>query len=71
MPPFIGKPEFKKFEELNPEEIESELDRLLETFEKESVSISFCCDYDDEIIYRFITEELFEEEIDDIRIHSA
>ena len=65
---FIGKPEYKKFEELNPEEIESELDRLLEIIEKESVKISFCCDYEDEIIYRFITEEFFEEEIDDIRI---
>lgn len=65
---YIGKPEYKKFEELNTEEIESELDRLLEIIEKESVNISFCCDYEDEIVYRFITEEFFHEEIDDIRI---
>lgn len=65
---FIGKPEFKKIGELTKDEITSELDRLLDVIEKSAVAIYFCCDYDDETVYKFITEELFEEMIDNIRI---
>ena len=65
---YIGKPEFRKISVLTKDEVGSELDRLFEILEKNSVVVYFCCDYDDEIIYKFITEELFEEEIDDIQI---
>lgn len=65
---FIGKPEFKKAEMLTSKEISSELERLQDIMASHNVNLGTICDYEDEVIYRFITEELFEQEIDDIRI---
>jgi len=65
---FIGKPAFKKIHELNKELVTLELNRLREIMMASSVTLDTICDYDDETIYRFITEELFEKETDDIRI---
>jgi hypothetical protein len=36
--------------------------------EKKGIQLDCCCEYDNSIIYRFITEELFDFEIDDISI---
>jgi len=33
-----------------------------------NIVLDFCAEYDDKIIYKFITEELFNEKIDDVRI---
>jgi len=65
---FIGKPEFKKYEDLKKEEIEKELERLFEVMHENNISLDFICEYEDEVIYRFVTEELFEMETDDFRI---
>ena len=65
---FIGKPEFKKFDELAENEVESELERLYELLQKNNIILDCICDYKDDVIYKFITEELFQEETDDIRI---
>ncbi len=65
---FIGCPEFKNAEQLSPEEISSELVRLQEIMESKSLRLETICQYDDEVIYRFITEELFAYETDDIRV---
>lgn len=64
----LGKPVFKKLADLNNEEIVSELSRLLNLMEDNNFILNFLCDYDDRIKYEFITEELFEEIIEDIRI---
>ncbi len=66
---FIGKPEFKKFEELKTDEVEKELDRLFEVMNQKNISLDFLAEYEAEVIYRFITEEFFEIETDDFRIN--
>lgn len=65
---FIGKPPFKPLDALIPEQIRPELNRLLEIMEEHSVALDCICQYDDAIIYRFLTEELFPHEMDLIRI---
>lgn len=64
----IGQPNFKKITALSQNEIASELDRLLKNLVDNGISFNAICEYDDDIIYKFITEELFEQEMDDIRI---
>lgn len=65
---FIGKPEFRKIGELRKNEVESELDRLIGIMSENNIVLDCICDYENDVIYRFITEELFEEETDDMRI---
>ena len=65
---FINKPEFKTMDKLNKEEISSELDRLLGIMDENGVTLDTLCEYEDDVIYKFITEELFQEETDNIRI---
>jgi len=65
----IGKPQFKKFSELKPEEVTIELEKITEIMCENNILLDCICEYDDELIYKFITEELFGEEIDDIRIN--
>jgi len=65
---FIGRPEFLKVEELPKSEIEPELERLNRVMLSNGIEFNVLYDYNPEIIYRFITEELFERETDDIRI---
>ncbi len=65
---FIGCPEFRKGDELSKKEISKALERLTEIMKSNGIELSTICDYEDEVIYRFITEELFEHEMDDMRI---
>lgn len=65
---YIGKPDFKRIDELAENEVESELEKLFDVMEKNNIILDCICEYEDEVIYKFITEELFEEETDDIRI---
>lgn len=64
----LGKPEYKKLTDLNNDEVTSELLRFLNLMEENNLILNFLCDYDDRLKYEFITEELFEEIIEDIRI---
>ena len=65
---FIGKPEYKKIEELQAEEIPAELERLFGILNENQISLDTLCEVEDEKLYRFITEELFVHEMDNIRI---
>jgi len=65
---FIGDPTFIPVDDVRPEDLPSEVDRLLEYLEDHSVVIDFLTPVDDEEIYRFITEELLDEEVDNIHI---
>ncbi|MGB8192941.1 MAG: hypothetical protein WCF67_13520 [Chitinophagaceae bacterium] len=56
---FLGRPEYKKIEELTPEEISAELKRLQQLLEDGQLILDVLDEYDDAIIYKFITEELF------------
>lgn len=65
---YIGKPAFRKWNTLTVEETTNELQRLRAIMGKNSIQLDCICEYDDVTIYRFITEELFEHEMDDMRL---
>jgi len=64
----IGKPLFKKEHELSDSEIKIELKRLFDLLEKNNIILAMAEDYGDRVIYKFITEELFEYETDDVQL---
>jgi hypothetical protein len=61
----IGRPHFKKHDELLPEEVPEALKQLLSLMEEKRVQLDCSCPYEDALIYKFITEELFDYEMDD------
>ncbi len=63
---FISRPGFIRVEDLQPEEVPGALKHLLSVMEEKGIGLNCICEYEDSVIYRFITEELFEHEIDDI-----
>lgn len=64
----IGRPAFKKAEELSASEVEAELKKLLDLLDNQNIHLEVLGEYEPIIIYRFITEELFEHETDDIQL---
>lgn len=64
----LGNPEFKRVNEMTDEEISSELIRLFNLMDDNNLVLNFLCEYDDRVKYKFITEELFDRMINDIRI---
>ncbi|MBC7934878.1 MAG: hypothetical protein H7Y86_05915 [Rhizobacter sp.] len=65
----IGKPGFKTFRELSPAELEPEIERLMRLLNRNSISLDFIHGpYSNEIVYRFITEEFFEEQTDEMEL---
>src|SRR3990170_2446062 len=64
----LARPVVKKLEELLPEEVPGALDKLLTLMEERGIALDCSCKYDEAIIYRFIIEELFNCEVDDISI---
>ena len=65
---FLGNPPFRPLEELQPEEVEAELNRVMELMNEHQITLDTLCDVPENELYRFITEELFLEDKDDIRI---
>jgi hypothetical protein len=65
---FINRPAYIKTNVISDEQITVELRKVMEILQLHNIFLDTICDYDDIVIYQFITEELFEEEIDDIRI---
>lgn len=65
---FIGRPSYSKWDSLTREQTSVELERLHAILEANDVALDCICQYDDAIIYRFLTEELFHHEMDLIRI---
>jgi hypothetical protein len=64
----IGRPSFKPADLLMADEVEEELKRLHDLMAEKNVFLDVLGNYQPIVIYRFITEELFEHETDDIRI---
>ena len=61
----IGKPDFKQVEDMKPAEISVELNRLNDIMETNGIMLNVCDGpYDDAIIYKFIIEELFLENVE-------
>lgn len=65
---YLGKPSFKKIDELKPKEIPVELNRLNYILNKGNISLNTLCKVDEKELYRFISEELFHYEMDNIKI---
>jgi hypothetical protein len=63
----VGQPSFKSVALLNGEELKVELERLLLHMREKKVNLDVLGIYPDEVVYRFITEELFEHETDDMQ----
>jgi hypothetical protein len=57
-----GKPDFKKADDLNDEEIETELEKITDLLSEKNIEVYFGDGYDSRTQYCFITEELFEHE---------
>lgn len=65
---FLGNPLFRQVDELTDAEIPVELERLSGLMNEKQVGLDTLCEVPDRELYRFITEELFQHEIDDMRI---
>ncbi|MEA1874633.1 MAG: hypothetical protein U9N51_09450 [Bacteroidota bacterium] len=64
----IGEPKFKPEHELTDEVFSHEIDRLYQVLIENDIALDTLAEVDDREIYRFITEELFYEEVDDMKI---
>ena len=62
----IGQPEYKKAEELMPEEIKVEITRIIELMHSKNIILEVQGEYALSVIYQFITEELFQEKIREV-----
>jgi hypothetical protein len=61
----IGKPAYKPVDELKPEEITGALEQVTDAMEQHGINLDICDGpYPDDVIYKFITEELFSHEIE-------
>lgn len=64
----LGDPVFPTVDELKEDKIPKKLDELYELMIEHNIGLDVLGDESEHEIYRFITEELFDEEIDDIQI---
>ncbi|MBN2611893.1 MAG: hypothetical protein JXB00_10090 [Bacteroidales bacterium] len=65
---FIGKPNVKKEEELTDGQVSAELENITELMNRNGIFLDTICEVDARTLYKFITEELFQHEIEDVRI---
>jgi hypothetical protein len=64
----VGKPDFKKARESSDSEVKDGLEKLLHLLNEHNINLAVHGEYEPRIIYRFITEELFEHETDDLQL---
>lgn len=64
----IGNPNIRLADEIPGSEVEEELNKLLELLYANNIVIDFLHDIGDREAYMFITEELLDETMDDIRV---
>jgi hypothetical protein len=64
----IGNPTLRPVTEIPANALEEALEELLELLFEHGIVVDFMGKWDDVAAYRFITEELLDEEMDDIRI---
>ncbi len=65
---YLGNPHFEPLAGIPEEDVSPALDRLMDFMEKHGVLIHCFAPEPDDELYRFITEELLDEEIDDIHM---
>lgn len=64
----LKQPEWIPHENLNEDELEQELESILEKMWQHGIALNTICEVGHRELYRFITEELFEEMMDDVDI---
>lgn len=64
----LGSPTFRSVDEIPPEKLEAEVERVLDLLSRIDVAVDCLADVSDEDLYRFLTTELINEKIDDIKI---
>jgi hypothetical protein len=64
----IGSPSFKPLADISPGDLEAELDLALDQLAEHGIVVDFLYDVDPAEAYRFIVEELLDEEVEDICI---
>lgn len=65
---FIGEPEYNHVNDLSETEIKRELKKLLKLLHKNQVVVEVLSEITPKEFYRFITEELFKQQVQDIKI---
>ncbi len=61
----IGKPDYKSMGEMEADELKESVQQLLELLNQHQINLDFTDGpYDDATVYRFITEELFNQEVE-------
>jgi len=65
---FIGEPEYNHVNDLSDKEVAKELKQLLKLMNKNQVSLSALPEVLPRELYRFITQELFKMEMEDVRV---
>jgi hypothetical protein len=65
---YVGDPVLKRIEDIAPGDVDGELDRLIEILASNNIAVHFEASVPAGERYRFITEELLKEEMDDIRV---
>jgi hypothetical protein len=65
---FLGRPAYTTVGDLETEKISEELQKLFVCMNEHNIVLDTLCKVEEKELYRFITEELFVHEIDDIRI---
>lgn len=64
----IGSPDFIKPDKLQENQLSEELEKITKLMNENGIRLDTICEVDENEIYRFITEELFNQEIEDINI---
>lgn len=65
---YLGQPEFPAPDSIPADRIEDELDKLLSFLIERDISLDTLCPVEPAVLYRFIVEEFFETEKDDMHI---
>ncbi len=65
---FIGEPEYNHVNDLSDKEVVRDLKKMLKLMDKKGVALSYLPETPKREIYRFVTEELFKHEIEDVKL---
>jgi len=65
---FIGSPLYNHVHDLSEKEIKKELKKILTLLRKKGIVVETLSGIDDKEMYRFVTEEIFKQEIQNIRM---
>ncbi|MBL4657172.1 MAG: hypothetical protein JKX73_04170, partial [Flavobacteriales bacterium] len=64
----LGRPEYRRISEIPDGEINAELGKIVDLLGNSGICLDTLCEVADRELYRFITEELFPYETDDMKV---